>query len=453
MAMTYQALESASRGEPCVIAYAWVAAIGMLEQRRSLPFVTAVCQALKPAVEVTSVDYDRKGNLARELRLPMGRASELLAEWRAFHSWRSGVDVLPETLDVYVRRYGKTNRASLICDEKAAWSEQSDAPSEIATLLTNLHIPFKDETIIERIRAQIEELESRTPSQSRDSRILTLYRLEHELGHGESLSIAWRRSLSDGSNYRLYSSASGMTSEDRAVVFPASLGYVEVDLRSAHLAVLGMLVASDCVSALASDPWRVLADYVDGKATKAQLKRFVYSTMYGASKEGRTIALVNDAEYAAAQSLYDNGLESLYRALPSWQDAEALHASLIKHPGVAGVVAGTKSLAAALEQKPALDPYGIEHGGPGVRGVTAISSLCSAYEKWLLAPVYTDRAYWKTHQVILDQHDGLTIRLLGADRAYRDGSTLGQHTYQRLERLVNDRAKKAKINTQLLRKL
>lgn len=454
VAMTYQALETASRGEPCVIAYAWAHAIGVLVDRRSLPFVEAVGEALRPAVEVTLAAYSKSQGKARELRLPADRARELLNQWRAFHSWRSGVDLLPETLDVYVRKYGKTNRAKLIGDEKAAWVDVSDAPGEFATLLTNLHRPFKDETIIDRIRARIEELEAQPVDASRDARILSLYRLEHELGHGESLSLSWSRSYSDGANYRLYGSASNMKSDDRAAVFPASLGYVEVDLRNAHLAILGMLLKSERIAALAGDAWSTLGDYVDGAASKGQLKRFLYSCMYGAGREQRICALVKDDAYDVAQALYDKGEDERAHlaCFPIWHEAEALHDRLVKHPTIGEVIEGTRQLARELERAARVDPFGIEHGGPETRGVTALSSLCSAYEKWLLAPVYCDRAYLKTHQVILDQHDGLTVKLLGADRTYPDGRTLGGITYQRLERLVNDRAKAAEINTQLLRK-
>jgi hypothetical protein len=255
------------------------------------------------------------------------------------------------------------------------------------------------------------KLQNQTPST-----IARIYLLEKILEDLQFNNVIYNQSLKKSSGYRIYSSLTGLKKSERDLIFKSTDGYcyLELDLTSAHPSIFQKLTG------LKIDNMRQKIIDETG-LSKNQVKRVINSTLYGAGQHMIFTQLIEDQDIREdienklyeVRSYKDKIKRKELRNLIVYPDNINELKSKLKNSETYKII--KKEIVKLLNKikidKKMIDGFGqIIYQRQYQNAASVLASVCSSYEKLLIMPIakLNKKLDFK---VVLDSHDGLTIKL------------------------------------------
>ncbi|MBN1461712.1 MAG: hypothetical protein JXA57_19450 [Armatimonadetes bacterium] len=411
-----------------------------------------VAQRIARAIGAELLDYDAGAHRARALVMPQDEARELLREWTRFrvHRDQLGLDCATGRPAWDQQRPIREQAACERSRIEKAMAERPEPLRECVTALNRTRVP-------EVLFHHAESLVDHDDFALIDAAVAGLkggYLYAPKAG-----SLNWRVNLPGYSLQQL-------PTELRRLLMPPELGFAELDLSSAHLAIVAGLARSEpLIDALAKgDFWSRLA--AETGFRRVDVKRCITSMLYGASRFRQAVRLEpliceafdtpsanRDGWQRAVVGLFDE----LDRVGDHWAERRRIEFDLmqamgiptlwgtfhpvVEHPLYQEAVRARDSLIACAKSGMLFGAFLTRPSSNGTKPQTTLAAVCSSYEKALLHDVVTLQ---DGYRVVLEQHDGCTIWVSAPTRL--------DEVVARLRRRVSRTAKRLGIPTQLERK-
>ena len=481
--LVYGAIFQATKGKEFPLAYSLLEPFLKADteneaggrSRSVLPIVEDLSTALGVPFNHHSIDL----HLARCIQqFTRERATDLLTEWQRFAlppSDPKAVHCITKEKTVGTKYKSTLQRAK--GDVQAA-ETKAERNITLRRIVGHLHHPLPkvlltrtEERILAVETERNDALQLVTDDTARDQ-LWRTYSLRLRALHGCRANACggyiWSRR---SENYRLFTAGDTLVTiqgEDRRAITRRSDGFVEFDLASAHLAIGNFLFGGPELTKLLQSKavWATLLKWIGYEPEdKPVLKACIYAMTYGSGSLRQCSLLVRDPisreQIAYALDLAKRKREAgqepvrarnftayvkdrLRTFLKQDEEAQAACNKLVQHPAVQELLVNrdrySREILSAGGAKDAFDDFQRIFETPS----RTIATLASSYEKWLLWPIYEKAFSRRDFEVVLDQHDGLTIRFTRQDDEVRMNNLL-----LRLQQAVQERADKLGILTHL----
>lgn len=484
--LLYGAICKASNGEEFPLAYTilepFLEADAETEtgdrSRSVLPIIEDLSTALGVPFNHHSIDL----HLARCIQqLTRERATDLLTEWQRFALPPSDLNAVHP---ITKQKTAGTKYKSTVQRAKGQIQEaetKAERNTSLRRIVGHLHHPLPkilmtrtEERILTVESERNEALQLIIDDNVRD-KVWRTYSLRlralHSCRSNACGGYIWSRR---SENYRIFTKGDTLVTihgEDRRAITRRSDGFVEYDLASAHLAIGNFLCGGPELTKLLQGKavWPTLLKWIgydpEDADDKRILKGCIYAMTYGSSNLRQWSLLLRDEDNREAITrnmdlakrkrdqgqeperarLFTDLVKSNVRTfLKQEKAAQVAYKKLLSHPAIQELLVNRDRYSREiLSAGGTYDAFGTFQR-LGKNSSQTISTVMSSYEKWLLWPIYERAFSRRDFEVVLDQHDGLTIRFTRQDDEKRVNNLLS-----RLQQAVQERADKLGIFTHL----
>lgn len=328
----------------------------------------------------TVIEYFNPGQ-CRKLIIAPEMANKLYNQMSQFNRNKMGKKITRDFKSIY-------KKAS---DEQDI--KYSNNPTiEWISYLNNIKLP---PCIIENAEKRITEIND-------IRRIEAIRRLIHDLNDGAKYIMHPNR---ETINYRIGGLFSSLKKEDRRAILPPNQGFIELDLKSAHLSFLAARMGLD----LPSDAVGEIAEQTG--LQRARVKEALVCTIYGGTLSAKDALIIDDARRESHQRARANHCAQKTQAQEQ-TDSEKLYSNELYKL----ISQAVSDLEFSLNGKSIIDAFGIQlETTTEIKSTTVLAAYFSSFEKKLfmtLLPLARKLGF----QIVSDEHDGCTIYISNPDR-------------------------------------
>jgi len=429
--LIYRTIVNSAKNEQTPLACMYLQKLLNLSGSTELKVKDVIIQ-LSNAFNVNYNEYNHSQNYARNIQIDQELAESLLKDWNSFLVKKSDSDyqdaVSPITNEsIHSSYYVKVITESKTCiknhtEEK--YKKEEHPLTKIVKYLDSRKIP---QIVFDRLDQLIDSAD-----QSDFIRYNRLCAVKNNLIGGN----VWR--INDQS-YRVFMEGESLTTlrkEDRWSVMRQEDGFYEIDLTNAHFAILASLINGVEMNKMLDNGsiWNQLLTYLNIDVSfKDSLKQCVCSMIYGSAQKMQQILLIqneklreelkqirfnlNDKELSAKTSEEKQSVRIAKNELnkrienESTEEDKNIFKKLLNHPAIKELLDGTKKMEKEISDRGSFgDAFGHINYVKDFNGFGKIrNTILTSYEKKMLMPIYKDALNTRYFQVIIDQHDGVTL--------------------------------------------
>jgi hypothetical protein len=217
---------------------------------------------------------------------------------------------------------------------------------------------------------------------------------------------------SEGSRFRLYPegwSITSIPSRYRHVITPRSKGYLELDLKCAHLSICAGVLKIESIQNLLKngiDPRDIIS--TDTEIDKSKIKLFIQKIIYGAGDRGLKIALLDNEEREIAEKELK---KEEWRRVDNMISNDCI--DKVNKINSHYIVKDLRKAIERWDENKAIDAWGYKIKLPKDKKynvkATMLSWMCNSWEKVILEPIFEIASKSFEFEIVIDQHDGCTI--------------------------------------------